>query len=294
MAWPTGRFFVMHIYRRFLTLPQGLVKRPCSLIDLKKAFCRPLTSLVRRNMFGWSDMGKKATKTSDTYKPFEELGSLLQGRTFPLASDLAQKSEQKVATQNHSDRTCQERLFQDAMADVIPLTQGPALPEHVEGVIVRAPEQDLEAEALGCMQDLIQRGDGFVVSDTAEYMEGIGYGVNPEMARRLHRGDFSIQGHLDLHGLVVEDAKDAFEHFLMESRYLNKRAVLVIHGRGLSSRKKPILKTKVREWLTSGPWRKWVIAFTSARACDGGAGATYVLLRQQPATKRVRKKGGEK
>jgi len=239
-------------------------------------------------------MGKKASKTSETYKPFQDLGSLLESWAFPLASHAAQKPEQKIATQSPSDQACQERLFQEAMADVVPLSQGSALPEPVECRVLKAPEQDLEAEALACLEDLVQRGNGFVVSDTAEYMEGIGYGVSPEMARRLHRGDFSIQGHLDLHGLVVEDAKDAFEQFLRESLYLDKRAVLVIHGRGLSSRKKPVLKTKVKEWLTSGPWRKWVIAFTSARSCDGGAGATYVLLRQRPATKRVRKKARER
>ena len=238
-------------------------------------------------------MGKKVTKTSNTYKPFENLGSLLESRVFRLASDVSQKSEQHIPTRSRSDQTCQEQLFQEAMADVVPLSRGTGLSEHVEGAVAKAPEQDLEAEALACMEDLIQGGKGFVVSDTAEYMEGIGYGVNPEMARRLHRGDFSIQGHLDLHGLVVKDARDAFNRFLMESRYLNKRAVLVIHGRGLSSRKKPILKTKVKEWLTSGPWRNWVIAFTSARSCDGGAGATYVLLRQRPATKKVRKKAGK-
>jgi DNA-nicking Smr family endonuclease len=67
--------------------------------------------------------------------------------------------------------------------------------------------------------------------------------------------------------------------------------VLIVHGRGLSSPAKPILKTKVIKWLTSGPWRKWVMAFTSARWCDGGAGATYVLLRKRPVTKRFKKKG---
>jgi len=50
------------------------------------------------------------------------------------------------------------------------------------------------------------------------------------------------------------------------------------------------LKTNLYRWLTCGPWRKWVLAFTSARLCDGGAGATYVLLRQRPLTKRFRKK----
>jgi len=76
---------------------------------------------------------------------------------------------------------------------------------------------------------------------------------------------------------------------LNKSIVAGRRAVLIIHGRGLSSPHEPVLKTKVYQWLTSAPWHKWVIAFTSARLCDGGAGATYVLLRQQPLTKRFRK-----
>jgi DNA-nicking Smr family endonuclease len=140
------------------------------------------------------------------------------------------------------------------------------------------------------LRNLVRGGEGFIISDTAEYMEGTGYGVNPDVARRLHQGDFSIQAHLDLHGLVAADAKAAFEQFLKEALLSGKTAVLVVHGRGRSSRADPVLKTKVKEWLTTGHWRKWVIAFTSARACDGGTGATYILLRQRPATKRLRKK----
>jgi DNA-nicking Smr family endonuclease len=235
-------------------------------------------------------MSKKNPKASQSYTPFQDLGSLLESQAFPLASGGKKKTEPEMATDSLSERACQEELFKEAMSDVVPLSQGASSPEPVPCPTLKAPQQDSEAQALARLEDLVQRGDGFIVSDTPEYMEGIGYGVNPDMARRLHRGDFSIQGHVDLHGFVVEEAEDAFEQFLRESLYLNKRAVLVIHGRGLSSRKKPVLKTKVKEWLTAGPWRKWVIAFTSARSCDGGAGATYVLLRQQPATKRVRKK----
>jgi DNA-nicking Smr family endonuclease len=136
----------------------------------------------------------------------------------------------------------------------------------------------------------VKSGEGFTISDTSEYMEGIGYGVKHEIAQRLHRGDFSVQDHLDLHGLSAQEAFEAFEAFMKEALLLGKRAVLIVHGRGLSSRDMPVLKVKVKEWLTSGAWRKWVVAFTSARACDGGAGATYVLLRAQPVTKRHRKK----
>jgi DNA-nicking Smr family endonuclease len=139
------------------------------------------------------------------------------------------------------------------------------------------------------LEELIKTGKGFVVADTPEYVEGIGYNVNREVTKRLHNGEFSIQGHIDLHGLTVESARETFENFLKESISTGKRMVLIVHGRGLSSPAKPILKTKVIKWLTSGPWRKWVMAFTSARWCDGGAGATYVLLRKRPVTKRFKK-----
>lgn len=234
-------------------------------------------------------MGKKTSKISDTYKPFENLGSLIESRSFPLASRVNKKSPKRVDREKPLEQADHERLFQEAMADVEPMSREAVSLQEVEGKVLKAPEQNPEAEALACLEDLVQSGEGFVVSDTPEYMEGIGYGVNPEVARRLHRGDFSIQGHLDLHGLIMEDAKDAFEQFLKEALFSGKRAVLVIHGRGLSSRKEPVLKNKVKQWLASGPWRKWILAFTSARSCDGGAGATYVLLRRRPATKKDRK-----
>ncbi|UCF94643.1 MAG: Smr/MutS family protein [Desulfobacterales bacterium] len=140
------------------------------------------------------------------------------------------------------------------------------------------------------LQNLVQYGHGFVVADTPEYIEGAGYMTHPELTRRLHRGDFSIQAHIDLHGLSVTDARANIETFLKEQILRGHTAVLIVHGRGLSSPAEPILKTKVNEWLTSGPWRKWVMAFASARLCDGGAGATYVLLRRRPLTKKSRRR----
>ena len=103
-------------------------------------------------------------------------------------------------------------------------------------------------------------------------------------------GDYSIQAFVDLHGLIVEDAKEVFEKFLKWAVITEKTGVLIVHGRGLSSPSEPVLKKKVVEWLTHGPWRKWVAAYSSARICDGGAGATYVLLRPRPVSKRFKKR----
>ena len=109
------------------------------------------------------------------------------------------------------------------------------------------------------LNELIRYGKGFRVEDTPEYIEGSGYMACREVARRLHRGDFSIQAHLDLHGLNTIQAKESFDRFLKNSIATGKRAVLIVHGRGLSSPAKPVLKTKVVKWITRGPWRKWVI-----------------------------------
>jgi DNA-nicking Smr family endonuclease len=222
-----------------------------------------------------------------TYRPFEELKTLLKNQTFFAAP------KTKAPAKQDADKGVkiedEHLLFSRAMEGVEPLVKEHLIVLGNDAPARDWPGDDPDEEALSRLKELVRYGDGFIVSDTSEYMEGIGYGVPPEVARRLHRGDFSIQGHIDLHGYVVEQAKQAFEAFLKESIEAQRRAVLIIHGRGLSSRDRPIIKAKVKTWLTSGPWRKWVLAFTSARTCDGGAGATYVLLRKRPATKRYRK-----
>ena len=229
----------------------------------------------------------KSLKPKGLSRPFEGLKTLLEAKSISLKNnvDMLQPEPPDPATDPETDRA----LFEAAMADVKRITQNICTKKHLQKSDAADPDKTDESETMLHLQELIETGKGFVVADTPEYIEGIGYNVNREVAKRLHNGQFSIQGHIDLHGLTVENAREAFENFLKESIATGKRMVLIIHGRGLSSPAKPILKTKVIKWLTAGPWRKWVMAFTSARLCDGGAGATYVLLRKHPATKRFKK-----
>jgi DNA-nicking Smr family endonuclease len=229
----------------------------------------------------------KSFKPKGLYRPFEGLKTLLEAKSVSLKNgvDMLQPKPPDPTTDPENDRA----LFEAAMADVERITQNICAKQHLQKSNAAESDKTDESETLLHLQELIETGKGFVVADTPEYIEGIGYNVNREVAKRLHNGQFSIQGHIDLHGLTVEKAREAFESFLKESIATGKRMVLIIHGRGLSSPAKPILKTKVIKWLTAGPWRKWVMAFTSARLCDGGAGATYVLLRKHPATKRFKR-----
>jgi DNA-nicking Smr family endonuclease len=245
----------------------------------------------------------KPSKSTGFFRPFEELKELIENKPLSSGPCLDDAFEADGETREKNTNDCrsgndindkpepinEKDLFIEAMADVEPLPKGDRLEPAAAVRVSTGPGNDPDIETLQQLNNLVESGEGFVVADTPEYIEGTGYHIHPEIAKRLHRGDFSIQSHIDLHGLGVEEARNAFENFLKDAVTTGKRAVLVVHGRGLSSANMPVLKTKVIEWLTRGPWRKWVIAFSSARSCDGGAGASYVLLRQRPMTKRHRK-----
>jgi len=239
----------------------------------------------------------KDSKSSGMYRPFENLRALLNERFTTQPVDAAVPCRKKATASRsarhdstaHPSPESDQELFLKAMADVRPIQRSDRAERHMEVNVTETVADDSDDEALCRLKTLIRTGEGFIVADTPEYMEGTGYHVHPEVTRRLHRGEFSIQAHIDLHGLGVDDARSALEMFFRDAIRTGKRAVLIVHGRGLSSPAKPILKAKVYEWLTAGPWRKWVIAFTSARSIDGGAGASYVLLRNRPVTKKLKK-----
>ena len=225
------------------------------------------------------------------HRPLAELGKLLKERSVQLTPSAGPDTGDR-SNDVPPDLETEDALFRAAMADVTPLPDRfrPPAAGGLRSRQTRTAGPDGDAEAMGRLRELVRHGRGFVVADTPEYIEGTGYCDNPEMARRLHRGDFAIQDHIDLHGLGADAAGEALDRFLKASVAAGRRAVLIVHGRGLSSPRRPVLKSRVQYWLTRGPWRKWVIAFSSARSCDGGAGATYVLLRRTPFTRRDRKR----
>jgi DNA-nicking Smr family endonuclease len=125
------------------------------------------------------------------------------------------------------------------------------------------------------------------VTNMPEYMEGYAEGINPVTLDKLKNSVFSIQKTLDLHGLSLEDAQKTFEEFITDSIKNGFNCVKVVHGRGLKSRNVPVLKENLKSWIIRAINRKWVTAFSSARMCDGGPGATYILLNKNPVKKRI-------
>jgi DNA-nicking Smr family endonuclease len=233
----------------------------------------------------------KSSKSSFTFRSFQDLKTLLENRPLPFPEH---RRTDPIDPEEKQNPEMEEELFKKAMEGVRPISRENYIERIFQIELPESSRDKEDAEILEKLADLVKYGRGFHVADTPEYIEGTNYPIHPAVAKRLHRGDYSIQAFVDLHGLLAEDAKEVFEKFLKWAVTTGKTGVLIVHGRGLSSPSVPVLKKKVVEWLTHGPWRKWVAAYASARICDGGAGATYVLLSPRPVSKRLKKGQGAK
>ena len=103
-------------------------------------------------------------------------------------------------------------------------------------------------------------------------------GVDRREIKKLKRGEFAVEGELDLHGRTADEACASVRRFIAGSRQRGHRCVCIVHGRGLhSDGKVSILKPRVRECLKTS---SSVLAFANAPQSHGGAGAVHVLLRR--------------
>jgi DNA-nicking Smr family endonuclease len=102
-------------------------------------------------------------------------------------------------------------------------------------------------------------------------------GIGTDVTRKLRKGDWSLQGEIDLHGLRREEAREALSSFIRDAHRRGWRCVRIVHGKGLGSPgKTPVLKSRVQNWLIQ---KNEVLAFVQARGDEGGAGALVVLLK---------------
>ena len=172
-------------------------------------------------------------------------------------------------------------LFRQAVGGVAPVKKGPGLVSGGPPPEDRFRVQSEDEEVLEHLALLVGGTGEFDLADSDEFIEGSVSGLDRRIVQKLKRGEFAIQGHLDLHGMIRTEAKAALEKFVLDSRRAGKRCVLIVHGRGLHSKDQiPVLKESVQLWLSRGRIGREVIAFATARPTDGGAGAVYVLLRR--------------
>lgn len=156
-------------------------------------------------------------------------------------------------------------LFMDAVKDARPLDSRdrvvrpppPPSPVRVEEM---PPEVKLAVE--GDARCYTARAPGVSLSQVAE----------------LRTGKVHLEATLDLHGSTIDIGVSRLRQFLVESRRLGRRRVLIVHGKGThSDHGAPLREAVVGELL--GAASGLIHAFASAAPGDGGDGATYVVLR---------------
>jgi len=158
-----------------------------------------------------------------------------------------------------------QALFVEAMGGVTPLESRdrvnvPPAPPSVMRVVELPPQVTLTVD--GDSQRFAARSAG----------------VSHAQIAALRAGNVRAEATVDLHGMTVEPALAQLKKFLLESRQLARRCVLIVHGKGTHSEHGAPLREAVMQQLL-GPLSGVVHAFASAAPPDGGSGATYVMLR---------------
>ncbi len=171
-----------------------------------------------------------------------------------------------------------DEVFFSAMSDVRQIKEFRDMPPKKPLKIKNVPIQ--KDDSLETLRQIISGERKIKLSDTGEYIEWVSPHVRKDIVHRLHQGSFSIQDSIDLHGMTLNEAEEAFCSFFKEAVRKQLFCVKVIHGRGLRSPNRPVLKEALKKWL-HGTFRKSVLAYSTARDCDGGLGATYIILRSR-------------
>ncbi len=175
------------------------------------------------------------------------------------------------------DKSAQE-LLQAALADVTPL------PPANRAKLARPRPHPIAAQRLldevAVLRDTLSDAPAWEQGlENGEELLFLRDGLSAQHLKKLRRGHWVVQDHLDLHGLTVPEARLLTAEFLAHCMREGLRCVRIVHGKGLGSpNREPVLKKKVSGWLAQ---RDEVLAYCQAPQADGGSGAVLVLLRSR-------------
>jgi DNA-nicking Smr family endonuclease len=212
-----------------------------------------------------------SSKKEFSIHPFEKLNKKIASAQAvpPLPRPRQKKKEQYT----------EEELFSREMQDVLVIDEFRSLDcairprKFKQEAASCGPDQ----EPLSILREIATGERPIHLPVTQEYVEWIDPAFRVDIIQNLHTGSYAVQAFLDLHGCTVPEAEEDLDEFMQESFKKGRSCLKIIHGRGLRSVKGARLKNAVVKRL-SGHFRRNIIAFVTARQCDGGLGALYVLL----------------
>jgi len=106
----------------------------------------------------------------------------------------------------------------------------------------------------------------------------IANGISRERLKQLGAGQPPIERSFDLHGITRQQAVDLLADGFQQAMAHGLRVLCIIHGRGLHSEGKAVLKHETYHWLQEGRFAAYVLAVIPQPGSGGGA--CLVLLRK--------------
>ncbi|HLM75769.1 MAG TPA: Smr/MutS family protein, partial [Polyangiaceae bacterium] len=246
-----------------------------------EGFFRPFTKLKATKSQG-KDQGKSAAQKTPE--------SAAQKTPAAAKTPAAPKKNPKpqAAKQPDADGPPNELVDPDTfaiyMAGVRALEDKPSrIPRtasRLEKVPASAePKADPDAPARAQLRSLVTEGLRFETIDDGERLEGRRITVDPREIRKLRKGMYAVDGKLDLHGMTLEEAREAVTTFVKRRQSEGDRVIALIPGRGSHSpRGIGVLRGELGAWLSDGRAARHVAAFATAPDDMGGAGVLLVLL----------------
>jgi DNA-nicking Smr family endonuclease len=192
-------------------------------------------------------------------------------------ADKAKAAAEAEAARLEAERRAEaeRNLFTRAVGQVQPIAAKPRVQVNIPAPVPRRLQQDID-DAAALQESMSDEFDVSTLLDVDDQMSFRRPGIGTDVTRKLRKGEWSIQGQIDLHGLRSDEARNAVGQFIRDAKRMGWRCVRVVHGKGLGSPgKEPVLKSKVQRWLVQ---KNEVLAFVQAKPADGGAGALVVLL----------------
>ncbi len=171
-----------------------------------------------------------------------------------------------------------DSLFRAAVADAVPLPASNRVDTAAPIEVTPGQLRRRAAAVLDMARELNPLSSDVPMlhgpHDPLEFRrDGVQYGV----FRKLKQGGYALESRLDLHRMIVDEAREAVCTFINDCMEHDLRTLLILHGKGERSEVQARLKNCVAHWLKQ---LDAVQAYVSAQPQHGGSGAVYVLLRK--------------
>jgi DNA-nicking Smr family endonuclease len=224
-------------------------------------------------------------KRSSVHTSMKNLGELVHeaGLRLKVSEKTATERKQNTADEppdfasQRFQESTDEELFSAAMDEVHRVSW--RHPRHTAPRRPRKPGTDPELEDRRLMQEALDESTPIAIPEHPEYIEGWIGGIGKRFLPNLRNGIYSIQGQIDLHGMSRLEAEAAVEEYVIRMSRYRSCCIKIIHGRGINSpADRATLKDSLQRLLSTRRMSKYVVAYASAPARDGGVGAVYVLL----------------